>query len=64
MIRVPRSLAILMMGIGGLFGMRTPPEPTVVAQTQPAPGRDGLLLPPPDADDERDAPRTVVFPKR
>ena len=38
MIRVPRRLAMVIMSIGGLFGMRTPPDPPVVAQTSPAPG--------------------------
>ena len=35
--RVPRSLAILTMGFAGIFGIRTPPDPEVVAQTAPRP---------------------------
>lgn len=35
--RLFRRLGIAMMGIAGLFGMRTPPEPEVVAQTAPRP---------------------------
>ncbi len=35
--RLFRRLGIAMIGIAGLFGMRTPPEPGVVAQTAPRP---------------------------
>ncbi|MCC2671667.1 MAG: hypothetical protein K0Q72_4138 [Armatimonadetes bacterium] len=35
--RVPRGLAIFTMGFAGIFGIRTPPDPEVVAQTAPAP---------------------------
>jgi hypothetical protein len=40
MIRVPKRLAVLMLGIGGIFGMRTPLEPEALAQTvvPPNPG--------------------------
>jgi hypothetical protein len=56
--RLRRALGILMLGIGGLFGIRTPPEPTVVAQMQPAkpPGGNGRAQPP---DEDREAPRIV-----
>jgi hypothetical protein len=37
MIRVPKRLGILLMGIGGIIGMRTPPEPEAIAQTVPRP---------------------------
>jgi hypothetical protein len=35
--RVPRGVAIMTMGFAGIFGMRTPPDPEVVAQTAPSP---------------------------
>ena len=35
--KVPKRLGIALMGIAGLFGMRTPPEPEVIARTAPAP---------------------------
>ncbi len=38
--RIPRSLGIAMMAIGGIFGVRMPPEPPVTAQTRPAPPRE------------------------
>lgn len=46
--RVPRRVAVAMMAVAGLFGMRTPPDPPVTAQTS----RWGQLGggEPPDAD--------------
>src|SRR3954468_20932052 len=41
MIRLPRSVALFLTGISGLFGMRTPPEPEVIAQVAPAKGPEG-----------------------
>jgi hypothetical protein len=51
--RIPRGLALVTMGFAGIFGMRTPPDPEVIAQTAPSPhaagtgsddvGRDGTL---------------------
>jgi hypothetical protein len=35
--RVPRGVAIAVMGFSGIFGIRTPPDPEVVAQTAPRP---------------------------
>lgn len=35
--KVPKRVGIVLMGIAGLFGMRTPPEPEVIARTAPAP---------------------------
>ena len=35
--RIPRGVAIMTMGLAGLFGMRTPPDPEVVAQAAPTP---------------------------
>jgi hypothetical protein len=35
--RIPRGIAIMTMGFAGIFGMRTPPDPEVVAQTAPRP---------------------------
>jgi hypothetical protein len=37
MIRVPKRLAMMLIGMGGIFGMRTPPEPTVTAQVSRPP---------------------------
>ena len=39
--RVPRRLALFLVGIGGIFGMRTPPEPQVIAQMSPQKGPEG-----------------------
>ena len=39
--RLPRGLAVTMMGVGGLFGIRTPPDPPVTVQVTPAGGRKG-----------------------
>lgn len=58
-----RSLGIMMMSLGGLFGIRQPPEPTVVAQMQPARGTEGAGPLPPGGDD-RDAPRVVRAPRK
>jgi hypothetical protein len=49
--RVPRRLAIFMTGIAGLFGMRTPPEPDVVAQMAPARGPESGRRGEPDPED-------------
>ena len=49
MIHVPKRLALFMMGIGGLFGMRTPPDPEVTAQRQPAKPPTGRTPPAGDA---------------
>lgn len=43
--RMPRGLAVAMMSLGGLFGMRTPPDPPVTAQTSPARGPEGVAPP-------------------
>jgi len=43
--RVPKRLTVFMMGISGLFGMRTPPEPEVIAQMAPVKGPDGAAPP-------------------
>ncbi len=32
-----RTIGTLMVGLGSLFGQRTPPEPQVIAQTAPSP---------------------------
>jgi hypothetical protein len=34
--RLPRRLGMMMTGLAGIFGIRTPPPPQVIAQTQPA----------------------------
>ena len=34
--RIPRKLALFLTGFAGIFGIRTPPDPEVVAQMQPA----------------------------
>jgi len=34
--RLPRSLGLVLTGFAGIVGIRTPPDPAVVAQTQPA----------------------------
>jgi len=39
--RLPRGVAIVTMGFAGIFGMRTPPDPEVVAQTAPSPHSTG-----------------------
>ena len=39
--RVPRRIGMFMLGLSGLFGMRTPPEPEVIAQTAPRRGATG-----------------------
>lgn len=41
MIRVPRRLGLLLIGIGGLFGMRTPPDPEAIARMAPPPDTGG-----------------------
>lgn len=35
--RIPRGLAMVTMGLVGIFGMRTPPDPEVITQTAPSP---------------------------
>jgi hypothetical protein len=45
MIQVPKRFARLVLGISGLFGMRTPPEPETIAQTVPAPDHTGSAGP-------------------
>jgi hypothetical protein len=58
-----RSLGIVMMGLGGLFGIRQPPEPSVVAQMQPAKGPEGTGPLAPDSEDPA-APRVVRMPRK
>ena len=48
--RLPRGLGLVLTGFAGIFGIRTPPDPEVVAQTQPA--RPPTAPPPPDPDGE------------
>lgn len=42
---VKKRVGLALLGIAGLFGMRTPPEPEVIAQMAPAP-RPGGAAPP------------------
>lgn len=34
--RIPRKLGLLLTSFAGIFGIRTPPEPDVIAQMEPA----------------------------
>lgn len=61
-VAVPRKVTLAVMSIAGLWGMRTPPEPEVVAQMAPARGMEGEAPPtPPDFAPQLyvRAPRTV-----
>ena len=73
--RLPRGLAVTMMSVGGLFGIRTPPDPPVTAQVTPAGGPEcgpsrmagfanGGRSEPPSDDDRpmRRGPRTPCGP--
>lgn len=51
--RVPRKMALAVMSIAGLWGMRTPPEPEVVAQMAPSRGTEGAAPEPGSGLDER-----------
>jgi hypothetical protein len=44
-----RRYGMALMGIAALWGMRTPPEPEVIAQMQPAKGPEGSRPEPEDA---------------
>jgi hypothetical protein len=61
MIRVPRRFGLILTGIAGIFGVRTPPEPEVIAEMQPARPR---AAPDPNVDwvMERSARRTEASP--
>jgi hypothetical protein len=43
--RVPKRWALFFTGIAGIFGIRTPPDPEVVAQMSPAKGTEGQAPP-------------------
>lgn len=58
--RTPRKWAAAMMSISALFGMRTPPEPEVVAQMQPARGPHGGMPP----EEETPNPHRVTVARR
>jgi hypothetical protein len=58
MIHIPRRIALFLTGISGLFGMRTPPEPEVIAQMSPAKGPEGRR---PDPSEEKPGEVHVVL---